>query len=112
MPDLSWFVTIASITGTVANACKKRWGFLIWMFTNTFWIIYDIHYGLYAQASLYVVNFILAVTGFILWGKQAKKRVIQQNISPDNEMTLPGGITLKTENYGDDEDGNESVFLL
>ncbi len=99
MFDFTWLVTIASIAGTAANACKKRWGFLVWMLTNIFWVIYDVRYGLYAQAFLYVVNFVLAVTGFILWGKQKKT---QHNTLVCNEMTLPGGITLKAENYGDD----------
>jgi len=102
MFDFSWIVTIASIAGTTANACKKRWGFLIWMLTNTFWVIYDVHFGLYAQAFLYVVNFVLAVTGFILWGKKKEKQPAPRKNLPRCEMTLPGGISLAAENYGDD----------
>jgi len=102
MFDFSWIVTAASITGTMANACKKRWGFLIWMLTNTFWVIYDVHHGLYSQAILYVVNFILAVIGFVLWGKPKSNVPIKQNSSSNCEMVLPGGMTLTVKNYGDD----------
>ena len=102
MFDFSWIVTIASVTGTTANACKKCWGFVIWMLTNTFWVIYDVHFGLFPQAALYVVNFALAVTGFVLWGKKKTKKITCNNIHSCNEMVLPGGIILRAENYGDD----------
>lgn len=67
MKQLAYIITIASITGTVANSLKKRWCFIIWSCTNTFWIIYNIIYKSYAQALLYTFNLIMAIIGFIKW---------------------------------------------
>ena len=78
MFDFSWIITVASIIGGAANSCKKRWGFAIWMVTNAFWFTYDVYHGLYSQAALYVVYFILAVVGFIRWGKLKTKQVQQK----------------------------------
>lgn len=102
MFELSWFVTAASIVGGMANSNKKRWGFAIWMFTNAFWFTYDMRYGLYSQALLYVIYFALAVIGFVRWGKPKAKQTKQQGNNSLGEMALPGGISLTAENYGDD----------
>ena len=67
MFDWSILITIASIIGTIANIYKKRWCFIIWLFTNGFWCIYDISIGAYSQAFLFAVYFALAIHGLIKW---------------------------------------------
>lgn len=40
MQYIAYFVTAASIIGTVANSLQKRWCFWVWLCTNAFWIGY------------------------------------------------------------------------
>jgi nicotinamide riboside transporter PnuC len=71
MFDWSILITIASIIGTVANIYKKRWCFVIWLFTNGFWCIYDLTIGAYSQAILFAIYFGLAIHGLIKWRKDS-----------------------------------------
>jgi len=70
--DWTILVTVLSIIGTVANVYKKRWCFVIWLFTNGFWCVYDIMIGAYSQAILFAIYFVLAVHGLIKWRKDIK----------------------------------------
>jgi len=69
--DFTILVTLASIIGTIANAYKKRWCFIIWLFTNAFWCLYDGYIGLYSQSILFLVYFILAIVGLRKWKKDS-----------------------------------------
>ena len=74
MQYIAYFVTAASIVGTVANSYKKRWCFYVWLCTNAFWCIYNAVSGQTAQALLYVFNFIMAIVGLIQWRKNAVRK--------------------------------------
>jgi nicotinamide riboside transporter PnuC len=65
--DYTWFITLASVIGTVANVYQKRWCFFVWLCTNSLWMIIDFRIGLYAQAALFCVYVLLAVWGLIQW---------------------------------------------
>ena len=84
-------MTAATIVGTVANSLQKRWCFVIWACTNTFWAVYNILYHQYAQAILYLFNFAMALVGLYKWEHNAKqghkRRHIKANPSqmPTNE---------------------------
>lgn len=67
---IAYVVTAASVIGTVVNSFGKRWCFIIWGITNTFWIAYNAAFGSYAQALLYAFNLVMAIIGFIRWGKK------------------------------------------
>lgn len=69
----TWLITIASIIGTVANIYKKKWCFIVWIFTNALWCVIDFIMGMYAQSFLFFVYFLLAVWGIIQWSKEVKK---------------------------------------
>lgn len=75
MQNVSYIITLMSIVGTVANAFQKRWCFILWLFTNLFWVIYDLWIGAYGQAVLYVVNCITCVIGLRMWKSE---KVIKQ----------------------------------
>jgi nicotinamide riboside transporter PnuC len=66
----TWSLTAASIIGTVANIYKKQWCFIIWLFTNTTWMIVDFYKGIYAQSFLFLVYTLLAIWGLIQWTKK------------------------------------------
>ncbi len=69
MTYISYIVTIISIAATIANAYKKRWCFIVWLFTNAFWCIYDFVIGAYSQSVLYAVYFVISVIGLRNWRK-------------------------------------------
>ena len=73
MQYIAYFVTAASIAGTVANSFQKRWCFWVWICTNTFWTVYNIISGSYAQALLYAFNFIMAVIGLVKWRQKEQE---------------------------------------
>lgn len=67
MQYIAYFVTAASIIGTVANSFQKRWCFWVWLCTNAFWYVFNLAYSSYAQALLYAFNFAMAVLGLVRW---------------------------------------------
>ena len=73
MNNFAYLFTAASIVGTVANSFQKRWCFIIWAITNTFWCIYNFINGSYAQALLYAFNFAMAIIGLWRWSKIKKQ---------------------------------------
>ncbi len=73
-----YFVTAASIIGTVANSLQKRWCFYIWLCTNAFWCVYNAANGSYAQAALYAFNFAMAVLGLIKWRRNSESGILDQ----------------------------------
>lgn len=75
MFDFTWLITIASIVGTVANIYKKQWCFIIWLITNSAWIVIDFVSGMYSQAALFAVYVCLAVWGLIQWNRSRIKRI-------------------------------------
>jgi hypothetical protein len=74
MQTICWIVAVLSIGATIANVYQKAWGFAVWAITDIFWVVVNIRSGyktgnheLYAQASLFLVYFVIAVLGFIKW---------------------------------------------
>lgn len=67
MKEITYIVTAFTIIGTVANSFQKRWCFVVWIITNTFWIVYNLAIQQQAQALLYGVNLITSIIGLIKW---------------------------------------------
>jgi nicotinamide mononucleotide transporter len=67
--DWTWLITAASIVGVVANIYKRRWCFIVWLFSNGIWCAIDFQAGLYAQSALFAIYFVLAIWGLIKWKK-------------------------------------------
>ncbi len=83
MHYVTYLVTFLSITGTVANSFQKRWCFIVWGCTNTFWTIYNAAAEQYAQAILYAFNFIMAVIGFVKWKKNSEAEKCNRRTGSD-----------------------------
>ena len=64
---MTWIVSALALTGVVLNIYKSKYGFVVWVFTNAFWAIYDYHIGATAQAALFFVYFLLALWGLWKW---------------------------------------------
>ena len=66
---ITWMLTLLGIIGVILNIYKIRACFLVWIAGNVGWMIVDFHYGVYAQSALFGIYLILAVIGYIQWGK-------------------------------------------
>ena len=64
---ISWTLTIAALIGVVLNIKRKRICFHIWMVTNAGWALVDLSRGIYAQAFLFFIYFLLAIWGIFAW---------------------------------------------
>lgn len=64
-----WLVTAISMCGTVLNCQKKRVCFVVWIFANIAWFIYDIQSALYSRALLDVVQTGFCFYGLSKWGE-------------------------------------------
>jgi len=53
--------------GVIANIYKKKWCFVIWLFTNVSWCLYDFSKELYSQSFLFFIYTLLSVWGLIKW---------------------------------------------
>jgi nicotinamide riboside transporter PnuC len=67
LDNFSWIIAAAALFATWLNIQKDRRCFWIWIITNGFWAAYDIAYGMYAQAVLFMVYAALAVIGAMSW---------------------------------------------
>lgn len=68
---ITWAIATAALMGTWLNVKKDSRCFWIWCVTNGYWAAYDTVNGLYAQAALFVVYFIISVVGIIKWRVEA-----------------------------------------
>jgi len=66
---MMWILTCLSIAGVVLNVRRDRRGFVFWMISNVGWMVIDFMHGLYAQAFLFGVYFVLAFWGWVSWKK-------------------------------------------
>lgn len=66
---LQWSMTFVAVLGTICNSYRKRSGFVFWIISNIFWIIYDLSKKEYAQAAIFIFNTIMNVIGFFKWRK-------------------------------------------
>jgi hypothetical protein len=67
----TWVVAAAALLGTWLNVQRDRRCFFIWIGTNGFWAGYDAWHGLYSQAVLFAVYFVMAIAGLIKWENDA-----------------------------------------
>lgn len=101
MDYLAYFITAASILGTVANSLQKRWCFWVWLCTNSFWCIYNTINGQYAQTLLYVFNLITCIVGLLKWQQinDALKAAKETMPETDRGEGQPTQTTSNREDY-------------
>jgi nicotinamide riboside transporter PnuC len=64
---MTWIITVLSIIGVILNIKKRRACFAVWGVTNFSWAVIDYYYGLYSQAALFALYFVLAIYGLYQW---------------------------------------------
>lgn len=65
-----WAVTVMSIIGVVLNTYKRKECFVIWIGTNSVWMVYDWHIGAHEQAAMMGVYLLLSVWGLVMWARE------------------------------------------
>lgn len=69
---LSVIMSVIALAGTVLNAERNILGFLFWLISNLYMSIRFAYIGEYAQATLFLIYFLLAIRGIIVWQKKNK----------------------------------------
>jgi len=69
MEKLTWSLVMMGIAGVILNNHKNPKCFYLWGITNACWVAWDWCHGLYSQAVLFFVYFLLAIHGLWKWKK-------------------------------------------
>ena len=70
---VTWIVSLLALTGTILNSDRNKYGFLLWIATNLFWVVVDFRAGLYAQSALFAAYVVLAIKGILTWSRKEKE---------------------------------------
>lgn len=65
-----WILTAVSVAGVVLNARRARSCFVVWMFTNAGWVVYNVRLRAWELVALFAVYLALAVYGWFKWGEK------------------------------------------
>lgn len=71
---LSWVMSGIALIGTILNAERNIIGFLFWLVSNLYMTIRFAYIGEYAQALLFLIYFLLAIRGIVVWQKKGKNK--------------------------------------
>lgn len=71
---LSWLMSGIALIGTILNAERNIVGFLFWLVSNLYMTIRFAYIGEYAQALLFLIYFLLAIRGIVVWQKKGKNK--------------------------------------
>lgn len=71
---LSWVMSGIALIGTILNAERNIVGFLFWLVSNLYMTIRFAYIGEYAQALLFLIYFLLAIRGIVVWQKKGKNK--------------------------------------
>lgn len=64
---LSWVMSGIAFAGTLLNAERNKYGFALWMLSNSYMCIRFAVIGEYAQSLLFFSYVLLAVRGIVSW---------------------------------------------
>lgn len=65
--NLMWLAVAVSLYGNLLVVWKNQNGFLVWIVTNSAWVLYDLYMGIYSQAVLFLIYNLFAVYGYLSW---------------------------------------------
>ena len=66
---ISIIITIIACAGTIANALKKRWGFILWVISNSYFALHNAYNDDWAQTAFFTFNLIFCLIGLLKWKK-------------------------------------------
>ena len=70
---MGWVISLAALVGVVLNIRKHVACFWVWAFTNASWAWLDWSNGLYSQAALMAVYFVLSLWGIWSWSRKGDR---------------------------------------
>ena len=62
--------TVLAIAGVLANNRRLRWCFIVWFVSNSITLIIHVHVGVWSLVVRDVIFLILAIEGWIRWGRK------------------------------------------
>ena len=69
MTVILWVTAAASLVAVWINIHRHVACFWIWAVTNATWAVIDFAHGIYAQAALQAVYFVLSIYGLLKWAE-------------------------------------------
>lgn len=75
METLYWMTAALALVGVWLNIHGRRACFAIWCVTNAVWALIDLRHGIYAQAALQGVYFLLSVYGLVKWSRDLRSEL-------------------------------------
>ena len=75
---LNWIMSAVALIGTIINAERNKVGFVFWLVSNLYMSIRFCVIGEYAQSTLFLIYFLLAIKGIAVWSEKEKKDLKNQ----------------------------------
>ena len=75
MDAVYWTTAAASLVAVWLNIHGRRACFAIWCLTNAAWCLIDLRHGIYAQAALQFIYFLLSVYGLRKWTRDFRREL-------------------------------------
>lgn len=66
---IDWMISGLSIYGSILNVRQNKYGFLVWIMTNIYWIYYNFQTKTYAQIPVWIIFTIISIYGLVTWKK-------------------------------------------
>jgi len=70
---IGWIVTVVAVGGVLLNNRRVRWCFVLWMASNAASAALHLSAGMTALTVRDVIFLLLAVQGWVLWGRAARQ---------------------------------------
>lgn len=67
LDELMWLAVLGSLYGNYLIIKKNPYGYVVWVVTNTSWVLYDAWKGILSQSLLFVIYTIFAIWGYRAW---------------------------------------------
>ena len=65
-----WFITLIALTGTLLNAKKNKYGFVLWMISNLYLCLYNLMIAEFPLSVLFGIYWLLAIYGYYKWDEK------------------------------------------
>jgi nicotinamide riboside transporter PnuC len=63
MEELSIFFTIIAVIGAVLNSYQRIEGFYFWAFSNSFFVLFNMHHKHYSMVVLFCIYLVISING-------------------------------------------------
>ena len=64
---ISWIILFITVAGVILNTKKNKYSWVVYFIADVSWTIINLHYGLYAQATMHLIFTGLCINGWRKW---------------------------------------------